>query len=362
MEQVTVYSEPGRFAGWPANYGMWAWGDELVVGFVTCHYERDAEFHARDENYPALTKQARSLDGGRSWTVIGFPGKTPGGRGLSADEHMAAGLRVGELLDGPDGPKPQTEAVDFTHPDFAFMCARDGLEPGCRSFYYLSFDRAKNWQGPFAFPQFVWAGVAARTDYLVLGPSHLIVFLTANKADGVEGRVFSAETRDGGLNWKFLSWIGEELPDLDHGIMPASLRLADGTILVATRAGHGQDYTVEIYRSTDEGKSWEGPSIATAFRDRHANHLGNPATLNLMPDGRVALTYGNRDAPYTIDARISADGGRSWSAARHLRRGGGNHDLGYPRTVANAAGELVTAYYFNEALGERFIGATIWTP
>ena len=53
---------------------------------------------------------------------------------------------------------------------------------------------------------------------------------------------------------------------------------------------------------------------------------------------------------------------RSWSAARHLRRGGGNHDLGYPRTVANAAGELVTAYYFNEALGERFIGATIWAP
>ena len=66
MEQVTVYSEPGRFAGWPANYGMWAWGDELVVGFVTCHYERDAEFHARDENYPALTKQARSFDGGRT--------------------------------------------------------------------------------------------------------------------------------------------------------------------------------------------------------------------------------------------------------------------------------------------------------
>ncbi len=302
------------------------------------------------------------MDGGRTWSVGDFPGRTPGGRGLSADEHMAAGLRLIEVMDGPEGPKPQAEPVDFTSPDFAFMCARTGLEPGVESFYYYSLDRAKSWSGPFSFPQFVWAGVAARTDYLVLGPSRLIVFLTANKFDGEEGRVFCAETHDGGLSWKFLSWIGEELPGKDHGIMPASLRLQDGTILVAVRAGHGHDYTVEVYRSTDDGKSWSGPTVAEAFRDRHANHLGNPATLNLLPDGRVAMTYGNRDAPYTIDARTSDYGGRTWSAARHLRRGGGNHDLGYQRTVANARGELVTAYYFNEAQGERIIGATIWSP
>ena len=362
MQQVTVYSEAGRFAGWPANYGMWAWGDELVVGFITCHYERDAEFHARTEDHPALSKQARSLDGGRTWKVIPFPGKTPDGRGLSADEHMAAGLRLAEVIDGPEAPKPQTVPVDFTAPDFAFMAARTGLEPGCKSFYFLSNDRARSWSGPFAWPQFVWAGVAARTDYIVMGPNHLIVFLTANKFDGEEGRVFSAETKDGGLSWKFLSWIGEELHDKDHGIMPASLKLPNGEIIVVTRAGHGHNYTLELYRSRDSGKSWDGPHVVVAFKDEHANHLGNPATLNLLPDGRVAMTWGNRDAPYTIDARLSADGGRTWGPVRHLRQGGGNHDLGYPRTVANAAGELVTAYYFNEAQHERFIGATIWTP
>ena len=57
-----------------------------------------------------------------------------------------------------------------------------------------------------------------------------------------------------------------------------------------------------------------------------------------MPDGRIALTYGNRDAPYTIDARISSDGGRSWSAARHLRRDGGNHDA--RRKCEGAAGAM----------------------
>jgi len=362
VQQITVYSEQGRFAGWPANYGMWAWGDELVLGFVTCNYARDAQFHARDGNYPALTMQARSLDGGMTWSVAEFPGKTPDGRGLSADEHMAAGLRLAEVIDGRGGPQPQTEPVDFTAPDFAFMAARTGLEPGCRSFYYLSGDRAKTWSGPYCWPQFVWAGVAARTDYIVMGPAHMIVFLTANKFDGEEGRVFCAETRDGGLRWHFLSWIGEELSGLDHGIMPASLRLANGEIIVVTRAGHGHDYTLELYRSTDDAQTWVGPDVVVAFADRQANHLGNPATLSLTGDGQVAMTWGNRDAPYTIDAKLSSDGGRTWGPVRQLREGGGNHDLGYPRTVANAKGELVTAYYFNEEQRERFIGVTIWVP
>ena len=26
-----VYFEPGRYGGWPANYGIWSWGDEIVV-------------------------------------------------------------------------------------------------------------------------------------------------------------------------------------------------------------------------------------------------------------------------------------------------------------------------------------------
>jgi len=31
LKRVTVYSEPGRFAGWPANHGIWSWGDENLA-------------------------------------------------------------------------------------------------------------------------------------------------------------------------------------------------------------------------------------------------------------------------------------------------------------------------------------------
>ena len=363
LQQVTIYGEPAKFAGWPANYGMWAWGDELVVGFTVSSFQVDARFHARDRSKPSVTMQARSLDGGRTWTVGPFPGRTPGGRGLSADEHMIEGLKLEEVMDGPEGPGDIDKPIDFLHEDFAFMCARTGLEPGVQSFFYYSYDRAKSWNGPYRLPQFVHAGVAARTDYVVVDKDHCILFLTANKFDGEEGRVFCAETRDGAMTWKFVNWIGEELWDKDHGIMPASLRLANGDLLVAVRAGHGQDYTIETYRSTDLGRTWSGPKIAVAFKDNAKNHLGNPATLNLLPDGRIAMTYGNRDAPYTIDAKLSDDGGDSWGETIHLRKGGGSHDIGYPRTVAAADGTLVTAYYFNESADrERFIGATRWRP
>lgn len=32
MRQASIFREPGRFGGWPANYGIWHWGDEIVGG------------------------------------------------------------------------------------------------------------------------------------------------------------------------------------------------------------------------------------------------------------------------------------------------------------------------------------------
>jgi hypothetical protein len=30
-QEVVVFREPGRFGGWPANHGIWSWGDEIVL-------------------------------------------------------------------------------------------------------------------------------------------------------------------------------------------------------------------------------------------------------------------------------------------------------------------------------------------
>ena len=200
MEHITLYREPGRYAGWPANYGIWAWGDEIVVGFTAGYHDPAGGFHARDRNRPFVAMQARSLDGGRTWDVGPTPCRTPGGRGLSADEHVQPELwTLAAIEQGlEDAPTPCPGGVDFTHPDFALMCGRTGLKAGARSWFYISTDRCRSWQGPYSLPMFGFTGIAARTDYLVSGPSTCTLFLTAAKANGEEGRIFCARTTDGG--------------------------------------------------------------------------------------------------------------------------------------------------------------------
>src|SRR5690242_11973690 len=98
MRQVVIFREAGRFAGWPANYGIWQWDDEIVVGFTVGAHDSQGGFHARDRSKPFVNVQARSTDSGHDWQIEPFVGRTPGGRGLSADEHMQEGLGVGAEL------------------------------------------------------------------------------------------------------------------------------------------------------------------------------------------------------------------------------------------------------------------------
>jgi hypothetical protein len=77
----------------------------------------------------------------------------------------------------------------------------------------------------------------------------------------------------------------------------------------------------------------------------------------------VCLTYGYRDPPFGMRARLSEDGGVTWGPERVLRDDAGCHDLGYPRTVQRPDGTIVTVYYFNDRPdGERYIAATLWKP
>src|SRR5213596_2064373 len=40
IKHIKVYYQPGRFGGWPANHGIWSWGDEILVGF-SAGYHKD---------------------------------------------------------------------------------------------------------------------------------------------------------------------------------------------------------------------------------------------------------------------------------------------------------------------------------
>ncbi len=359
MEHITIYREPGRFAGWPANYGIWSWGDEIVVGFTAGYHQAQVtdSMHSRDKDQPFTTLQARSLDGGLTWAVQPTPCDTPGNKALSADEHVNNDLKIHNpyLLVNP--PAAVDEPIDFAQPDFALMCGRTGLAAGAVSWFYTSHDRCHSWQGPYHLPLFDQPGIAARTDYQISSAHECTLFLTAAKQDGHEGRVMCARTRDGGQSFEFLAWIGPE--PAGYTIMPTSLRLSESHLLCAVRCSERPRSWIDLYASADNGASWQ--YLNQPVPDTGSG--GNPPAMIQLQDGRLCLVYGYRAEPYGLRARLSEDEGQTWSDDIILRDDAGNRDIGYPRITQRSDGTVVAVYYYNDSPDtERYIAATLWKP
>ncbi len=337
VKNVTVYKESGRFGGWPANNGIWVWGNEIVVGFIQGYFKNNERGHAIDGQQPELLRYARSTDGGLTWKI-------------EAPSFLDANGKEQEGTDCPGG-------LDFTAPNSAVTLRMVSSSKGFSRFYY-SNDRAKTWQGPYKLPTFDRKGIAARTDYIVDGKQELTALVTASKENGREGRVFCTRTRDGGKTWDFVSWLGPE--PAGFSIMPSSVRLSPQRILTAIRRKEGPDHFIDAWVTGDNGKNWR---FLNRPVESTGGSVGNPPSMIKMKDGRLVITYGYRSAPYGIRARISTDQGENWGAEIILRDDAGTWDLGYPRTVQRADGKIVTIYYYNDQKDqERYIAATIWDP
>jgi hypothetical protein len=391
VQRITVFDRPGRFAGWPANYGMWAWGDEVLVIFVVGWVGHDGSIHARDTSRPFVPVQARSHDGGLTWAYEPFTGTIPGGaESLNADEHVDPELRVGPRLGadahvgweadaGPDGGAGAAPGfvqlerpLDFEDPDTVILCGRTDITRGSVSWFHASTDRGLTWGGPYLLPMFGQSGVSARTDVVPLGGPSALFLLTGSKPDGNEGRSFVVRTDDGGRSFRMVSYVDEE--PAGWAIMPSSVRLPDGVIVTALRRQDpapvgpvdtvepvrlGMVHTIEVRRSADDGMSWQ--HVATPVTDTGGH--GNPPALVRTTDGTLALHYGFRDRPQGLRAVISTDDGATWSEPIVLTDDTATHDMGYPRAVALDDGSVLAIYYSNtRADGERTIEAVRWRP
>jgi hypothetical protein len=348
-----VFRRSGAFAGWPANYGLWAWEDEILTVFAVGRVGPKGDIHELDREHPFKPCQARSLDGGMTWKAEPFHGHVPGGASLSADEHLEIEMKIRPQLDRVRDLALLDDPLDFTDPETIVMCARTGLGRDSVGWFYVSRSRGHHWEGPYAF-RGLDLPVAARTDIVPLGCRQALFMLTTAKTDGQEGRVFCARTQDGGLSFQFIGFVGPE-PE-GYRIMPSSLRLPDGSIVTSTRcADRNKRGSVEIFISSDAGGTWAFAGKAV----ENTGEGGNPPALVRLEDGGLGLFYGCRADPFGMRMSLSNDDGRSWSGERVLREDGGTPDIGYPKATISGDGTVVVVYYFNDGAGrERYIAAS----
>jgi len=324
MEHGIVFHKEGRFAGWPANGGIWSWGNEILIMHSDLTYHYYAKQHSYDRSKPGYTILSRSLDGGKTWEGIrseAFPEENP------------------TVLDKP---------MDFANPDFGLR-SRDNL------FWYTD-DRGHHWKGPFLFPDFeIENPLTSRTNYLIDDEDTLLAFLSAKAPSvqaGLQDRAFSARTNDGGLSWEFQGWM-TAYPYGVRSVMPSTVRLQDHELLSVVRRridAHDNEELgrldvnwVEAEYSEDNGRNWTKQSMV-AFTDI-SHHNGNPGALAKLGDGTLAVAYGFRGHPYGIRAKTSTDKGKTWSHEIILRDDGLTYDLGYPKAVTLPDGSMFVCYY-----------------
>ena len=340
-EHNIVYYEPERFAAWPANTGIWIWGDEILVGFLQAYNKENKYHHAIDQTKPMNPLYARSMDGGKTW-------KTE-----KAADNFIYGNEVKEF----------NGKINFAADGFALK-NRDNT-------FCFSYDKGYSWEGPFYYPDFGLGEMTSRTDFLVENSDEAFVFTSVKDKrvqSPLQDRAIVIKTNDGGKNFEFVGYMTEM--DTIRSVMPATVRVDDTHLISALRRrldppvddkyGLPQNW-IDVYESLDNGKSWK--FLAKIANTDTGIRNGNPPSMVRLKSGKIAVAYGYRGVPYSIRARVSSDNGKTWSKEIILRDDARIWDIGYCRSVVREDDKVVTVYYFStEEKTERHIASTIWSP
>jgi hypothetical protein len=96
-----------------------------------------------------------------------------------------------------------------------------------------------------------------------------------------------------------------------------------------------------LMESRDDGYTWTEPELIGLGAAQI------PAFPVPLPDGRIILTYGNRQFPFGVQAIASRDEGRTWDTNNFLMLAWSSWTNlgGHPRSILMPDGTIVTGYY-----------------
>lgn len=137
-----------------------------------------------------------------------------------------------------------------------------------------------------------------------------------------------------GENWE-APVAAPPAPDGAFLCEPHGFVCKDGSVFVGARAHIGGKATI-YFNKIENGVFGE-------WKQSKINGL--PPHFLRLRDGRILLTYGRREAPCGIRAKISEDEGRTWGEELIIRTDLASGDIGYPSSVQRRDGKILTVWY-----------------
>jgi len=165
-KHVIVRSEPGRQLGWPANGGIWNWGDEILVMYDNAaFFNHRKNSHDIDKTKPRTIDCSRSMDGGLSWS------------------HKTS------VIPNPEyenmNSKQLKMPIDLTDPNTIIHFQNTRHDTGYAYLFYPQ-DRGQTWKGAYALPDFGMGVVSMRNDFIIENKNSVTAFWSMSELEASE--------------------------------------------------------------------------------------------------------------------------------------------------------------------------------
>lgn len=313
MIHTTVYREEGIYAGWPANHGAWQWENEFLVGFMRGTYvsEREGQYGHKIAR-PFEKVLARSLDGGRNWSVE-----------IPNQDFEATTIK---------------EPPSFSFDENIIRCCgvydTGGEECDRRGGFYLSNDHGKSWTGAFAFRglERIFDGKERQCTSRTCTLGNLLFLSVADTLFWGTDSIVCVKHDGNSFN------IVSAIPSGLRSVMPAAASV--GSHIVTCIRRMTDHCFIDAFGSNDRGYSWQFLSKVGLT----GKNNGNPPAL-ISHNGKLFCAYGNRSLK-SIMLSVSSDYGKNWK--EFVLRGKGKTDIGYPRLFVRDDSDIVCVYYWSE--------------
>ncbi len=274
-----------------------------------------------------------SVDSGKTWTVPRTLVDGP-----EDDRNPAFGqLRDGTLILGycilsgydPTGLQLSSKRAERTFDGVYITRSSDGGKTWTKGEKQPGTRRPPGSTSTAATAVSPFGKIVQRSD----GTALMAVYFEVSPPSGArEFQSWVFRSRDGGKTWADGSLIQMD------GNETALAVLADGIVVAAVRTSLAG--FLQVTRSKDGGRTWSTPNRVT----KDSEH---PADLIQLRDGRLLMTYGERNAPRGVRALLSDDAGMTWRPEQGIAlvSDAPNIDCGYPSSVEVAPRKVVTIYY-----------------